>query len=205
MNKASLLLSLLLVACSAAEDGSTKASTNPSTTRSAACKEMQDALCDRLADRCSQLQRVECDDQFQSLFCKSDESAKNCTAAVKDATCDGTPAACQAIADVAPAITLCNQFSEQYCVAAAACGGIDRGTCLQELGSALPCTKAVGISAGYDACKTDVDKASCNEQKLIDLPASCKGVVKLLSTIDPSPTSEWQSVARDVPEDFLAR
>jgi hypothetical protein len=170
-----------------------------STTRSSACLTFQDAECDFQADKCQQLTRAECDASFQSLFCKSDETASACTKALASATCGTSPPECQGIGDTAPALSLCNQFVDVSCTRISGCGAVDKATCLSQEQAVLSCATAVGVAPSFDSCLAEVNSAACNAQKGIDLPASCKGVIKRLM-----PTSPGTSPSMHPALDFLA-
>jgi hypothetical protein len=201
---------MLLALASACSDGDDSGSStrSASTTRSPACKAMQDASCDRLADRCKEAPRAECDDTFQSFFCKSDATATACAKALETASCGGTPPECQGIADTVPAIQLCNEFLDLFCEALASCGKVSKSDCRQQVAGSIPCSEAVGILPSYDTCKVDLPEQSCDASGNIALPESCKGVVKVNTAAAPTsapPGLGWQTSTAVSPGGLLPR
>lgn len=200
-----LALPLLFVLACSDGGGGTSRNQSASSTRSPACKEMQAAICDRLADQCQLTTRSDCDDVFQSIFCKSDVLANSCASAYKKAPCGETPTACRGVADLAPAIKICNQFVDQVCTKVANCGALTKEDCIKESVDSLNCNQVVGISPTYDTCEEELPKAVCNKDKSIDLPVSCEGIIKKkaqsISELDTS--LKWQSVISEVPDGWM--
>ena len=137
--------------------------------RSTTCKAWQDATCDFLADKCQAQSRAECDELYQSLFCKDDSTMQACVGKLSQASCPSPidlPAECKDINDVAPVAAYCKDVADQ-----AAC----ESEVAVEL--AATCASAVGLSATADQCLLQLRTHACGGQA----PASCKGVIKVLS------------------------
>ena len=123
-------------------------------------------MCDYLADRCQQMTRAECDDTFQSMFCKDDATMKACTAALASAACDPLPAACKSVADPQPAIDWCESFVDVYCTRFEACKMGTKASCISASASALDCSLAVGIGPTADDCMAALPKTPCDQMAL---------------------------------------
>jgi len=173
----------VLVGCS--DDSSSSSGPGaPNTTRSTACLNFQDAACDHLADTCKQFTRADCDDTFQSFFCKTDTQATACAQAFSKAACGSTlPSECNNLADTEAAASLCTSFSNKYCQKAADCGASDKKSCLDSLANTIPCERAIGVLPRYDACLGDL---KCVDGQ-VPLPDSCKGLIKVKSTLVSEP------------------
>src|SRR5687768_2677752 len=91
---------------------------------SAACRDLQDALCDFAADTCRVTDRTSCDDMFRGIECKSDATASNCANALQSASCGTGAFGCdlQSVVDAAPAIARCEALVSAVCERTSECG-----------------------------------------------------------------------------------
>ena len=151
--------------------------------RSTTCKAWQDATCDFLADKCQAQSRAECDELYQSLFCKDDSTMQACVGKLSQASCPSPidlPAECKDINDVAPVAAYCKDFARGICKWGVRCkAAADQAACESEVAVELAatCASAVGLSATADQCLLQLRTHACGGQA----PASCKGVIKVLS------------------------
>jgi hypothetical protein len=169
---------IVALACFSGCSGSSKSDDGAKSTRSPTCLKWQDAVCDYLADQCHALTRADCDDLYQATYCKDDATMQKCMNAIGTASCPDTPAECTGVVDTEPAIAWCQDFLDAYCAAAETCKLSSKSECLSASAGKLNCANAVGIGPTADQCMTDLGATPCNQ--LTALPASCKGVIKLV-------------------------
>ncbi|MBX3131305.1 MAG: hypothetical protein KF718_31585 [Polyangiaceae bacterium] len=172
------LLSLVLCGMACSSGGSGGGGGGGSGARTDVCLAWQDAACDHFADQCATFSRAECDDFFQSLYCKSDSVMQACMDALPGASCTSLPVACENVADPQPAVNWCTDFIGRYCDRAAACGLASLAECVNAVQSSLNCSLAVGIGPSSGQCHSDLAAASCAQIES-SLPSSCSGVIKL--------------------------
>ena len=177
-----VLVLLVLGACSStsspagnggfnSQDGG---STN-GTSRSSTCIAWQKAECDFIADRCKQMSRADCDDQFSAIFCTSDDGKLSaCMQVLPTATCGTTPMACGGTLDAAPAIAACNAYLERVCAHDVKCMAATKDECLTAAKQQIDCSRAVGAKPALDACFTKLDALACGTTAL---PDECKGAI----------------------------
>ncbi len=143
--------------------------------RSPTCKAALSSICDHMADRCMELTRAECDNQFGALFCVDDRLAA-CTGALPNADCGGLPDECSGVGDSAPAVQFCGEFLDKLCSQAVACDP-SMGTkqdCLSQAGQQIDCSSAIGVRASGDQCLSDLPNHPCMST---GLPTSCEAVL----------------------------
>ena len=142
-----------------------------------ACREWQDAACDHFADACGAVDRKTCDQQYQSVTCRSDKVAQQCSRMLHSVSCGQASADCL-LSDVAnpdPAQQACEDLAESYCERTVKCGlADDKQACIDQSASLLPCSRAVGYQLGFETCLADIDKADCSA---LTLPQSCDSVI----------------------------
>jgi len=160
-----------LTACGSSDSG---ASAAPPGRGSAACHEWQSALCDAQS-RCGASAAVvaTCRDQAAGTTCQSDQAASDCATTLAAPGC-AFPAECQikAMADPAPALTACAQYTDTVCSGAQRCGD-DKATCLADPTIATVCTGVIGYKTAFEACISAINALSCSAQMA---PAVCEGV-----------------------------
>jgi hypothetical protein len=159
-----------LVACGGAESRST-----PEEGRgSAACRQWQDSVCD-WSDRCQALDRDVCDEQFQGVVCKSDETARECTTAFDSAPCDGTPPQCglSQVADPAPAARACDRLTADFCRRSVECGiSATEDDCLDR--EEVDCSRSIAYKLDYETCLDRIEEIECT---IVRLPQICEAVI----------------------------
>jgi hypothetical protein len=141
------------------------------------CHVWQDAACDHFADRCGALPRDICDEQYQSVTCRSDAVAKTCAAELKTAACGAATADCliDSVADVQPATDACNSLFERFCERSTTCGASDSmDMCLADPNMTMLCLKAVGFRLDFEKCLDEIDMAACES---FSLPQICSDVI----------------------------
>lgn len=181
---ASGFVGLLLLACSGSSSGDGGGGSNYASKRSSTCLAWQDSMCDFIADKCQAQARADCDELYQSLFCKDDGTMQSCIGTLSTATCPSpldVPAACKGINDPAPVADYCKDFAREVCEFGVRCKETsDQAGCEAQVAVELAstCNAGVGLSATADQCLADLGTLACGEKA----PASCSGVVKVLSS-----------------------
>lgn len=168
------LICLSLIACDGDDPGA-----EPPGRGTAACRDVQDALCDFGADRCHVVDRATCDAMFQGIECKDDAVASNCANALNSATCtSGGVAGCnlEAIVDPAPAVARCNALVDAVCERTAECG-VSSADCSMDAMQGFSCDQAIAIDLRYEMCLEAIDTIACEG---FALPPSCMDVVRVL-------------------------
>lgn len=181
----SLLLIGVEAGCGGSYDdgGSAGAGTKYASKRSLTCRQWQDAMCDFIADECQAQTRPECDELYQSLFCRDDATMSACLGALGSASCASpaeVPVECREINDAAPVLEYCKDFGREVCKWGVRCQqATDQAACESQVALDLSdtCAAGVGLSSSADQCLTDLQTHACGSEG----PASCKGVIKLLS------------------------
>src|SRR5262249_30632209 len=109
---AAALLTLTLSCSSPSNNGSS----GPVGRGTAACNQWQTAICGWVT-RCGAPLGTACAEQADAISCISDQKAQDCATALNGAGCTAPPAGCDLsdLADPAPAITACNQFTDELC------------------------------------------------------------------------------------------
>lgn len=144
----------------------------------AACRDLQDALCDFAADQCSVTDRTSCDDMFRGIECKSDEVASACANALNGAMCVSGAAGCdlESVIDPAPAVERCHTLVSAVCARTEECG-LTAADCSLEMMQGLSCDQAVSIDLRYEACLEAIDMLACEG---FAVPQVCANVVRVL-------------------------
>jgi hypothetical protein len=163
-----------LVAC----NGDDVPGAEPPGRGSAACRDLQDALCDFAADRCGVTDRTSCDDMFRGIECTSDEVASTCANTLNGAMCVSGAGGCDlaAVIDEAPAIARCEALVSAVCERTVACG-IDATDCALDMTQGLSCDQAVSIDLRYEECLEAIDMLACEG---FAVPQVCASVVRVL-------------------------
>lgn len=146
---------------------------------SESCRVWQDAACDHFADECEAVDRALCDQQYQSITCRSDKVADKCTKMLRAASCGSASPDCllSGVADPDPAHAACEELADRFCERALECGlARDKQPCVDSATSVLVCERAVGFQLGFEKCLKDVDKADCTA---LVMPPSCEAVIVL--------------------------
>lgn len=141
---------------------------------SAACRIWQDSVCD-WADRCEALPRDACDEQFQAVTCRSDDTANECSRQFDAASCQIVPARCglDAIADPAPAARACAALTSAICKRSAMCGlSQSEEDCLKR--EMVDCSRSVAFTLDYETCIDEVEKLECG---VFVIPEICESVI----------------------------
>ncbi len=141
---------------------------------SAACRIWQDSVCD-WADRCEALTRDACDEQFQGVTCRSDETAKECSRQFDSASCQTLPPRCglDAIADPAPAAKACAALTSLICKRSAMCGtSTTEEECLTR--ESVDCSRSLAFKLDYETCIDEVEKLQCD---VLVIPEICESVI----------------------------
>jgi hypothetical protein len=141
------------------------------------CRVWQDAACDHFADACGAVDRVTCDQQYQSVTCRSDKVAANCTKMLRSVDCGGASPDCllSGVADPNPAQAACEDLADSFCARSVECGlELDMEVCLTSSSNVLPCARAVGFQLSFETCIDDIDNADCSA---LALPLSCDSVI----------------------------
>lgn len=147
---------------------------------SVACQEWQYALCEYAFDTCISQSgtREQCEDQYGSMECLSDESALACAEKFKAAdNCTVSLEGCDFsdIANPQPAADACNEMNrlqcEQWINTCDSTMKIDE--CLDELEAKVYCDKAIGIDSSYEECLKAIENLDCDDE----YPTVCKGVI----------------------------
>jgi hypothetical protein len=145
---------------------------------SAACRDLQDALCDFAADECRVTDRVSCDDMFRGIECTSDAVASRCANALNSAACGTGAAGCdlESIIDPAPAVARCEALVAAVCERTTECG-ISASDCALDMIQGFSCDQAIAIDLRYEACLEAIDMLACEG---FALPAVCANIVRVL-------------------------
>lgn len=144
---------------------------------SESCRVWQDAACDHFADSCSAVDRDICDQQYQSVTCRSDKVADSCTKMLRSVPCGGASPDCllSGVADPDPAQAACEELADRFCDRSIECGfAREKQACLDSSTNFLPCTRALGYQLNFEKCLKDIDKADCSA---LTLPPSCDSVI----------------------------
>jgi hypothetical protein len=144
---------------------------------SESCRIWQDTACDHFADACGAVDRAICDQQYQSVTCRSDKLAQSCTKMLRSVTCGGASPDCLLgdVADPDPAKAACTDLADSFCERSVECGfESDKQACLDSTASFLPCSRAVGFQLSFETCLGDIEKADCSA---LTLPLSCDSVI----------------------------
>jgi hypothetical protein len=143
------------------------------------CRIWQDAACDHFADACNAVDRALCDQQYQSVTCRSDKVANNCTKMFRSASCGSASPDCLlgGVADPDPAQAACEELADRFCERALECNlASDKQPCVDSATSVLVCDRAVGYQLSFERCLKDIDKADCSA---LVMPPSCDSVIVL--------------------------
>jgi hypothetical protein len=170
------VLFALLSACSSDPDGATDDADAGAVGRgSAACHEWQKAYCD-WNTTCNGPSAA-CE-QVKGIYCKSDDDASRCAAAMPSATCPALPADCDVgvIADRSWAQKACEDFAASFCARVDACLTGTEEPCMDQVKSVLDCVKALGVTLSYEQCMSSVPNMDC---KTLTVPPACRGVLLL--------------------------
>ncbi len=185
MTRAALgLVGLLLLACSGSSSGDGGGGSNYASKRSSTCSAWQDSMCDFVADKCQAQARADCDELYQSLFCKDDATMQTCIGTLSAATCPTpftVPEECKQINDPAPVGAYCQEFARAVCKFGVRCKETsDQAGCEAQVAVELAstCNAGVGLSPTADQCLADLGTLACGQQA----PPSCSGVIKVLSS-----------------------
>lgn len=141
-------------------------------------------MCDFIADKCQAQARADCDELYESLFCKDDATMQSCIGTLGAATCPTpleVPAQCKSINDPAPVADYCKDFAREVCKFGVRCGETsDQAGCEAQLAVdlAATCNSGVGLAATADQCLSDLGTLACGSEA----PASCSGVIKVLQS-----------------------
>jgi hypothetical protein len=76
----------------------------------------------------------------------------------------------------------CQAFASAVCSKFVTCQlASSMSSCVSEFGKALECNRAVGVSATYDSCLSDINAATCDQVRASpsDLPPSCSKTIKI--------------------------
>ena len=144
---------------------------------SEACRVWQDAACDHFADTCHAIDRTTCDEQYQSVTCRSDKVAENCTNMLESVSCGGASPDCLlgGVADPNPAQAACKDLVENFCERSVECGlSSDMQGCVDSSASSVQCGRAVGYQLNFETCLDDISKIDCSA---LTLPQSCASVI----------------------------
>ena len=93
------------------------------------------------------------------------------------------PVACEAA---------CNQLINDTCVFADRCKVASKADCLAQSTGALDCSKAIGVTASFPTCVSELPAAVCPTGAFA-LPTSCKGTIKLFQTAPPEQGPGWHA------------
>ena len=142
---------------------------------SAACNEWQSAYCGLLVKCQSPNANALCE-QVRGISCKSDTDATQCADLINATGCAAPPAVCDVggIADPAPAKKACEDFNAAFCERFDECQPGSLATCLAEVKMSLNCDTIIGISAGFEACMSQIPQMACSNPML---PEVCRGVL----------------------------
>ena len=141
------------------------------------CKIWQDAACDHFADSCHAVDRTTCDAQYQSVTCRSDKVANNCTKMLRSVSCGGASPDCLlgGVADPNPAQAACQDLVENFCERSVECGlATDMQGCVDSSASLVKCDRALGYQLSFETCLDDISKIDCSS---LVLPESCDSVI----------------------------
>jgi len=168
----SLFLIMMGSGCSG-DNGSSNANTTGRGTPT--CNDWQSAYCGWLA-KC-QGPAVACD-QAKSIYCKSDAEAKRCADALASSACSSSPEKCELtdLADPAPAAKACENFGVILCQREEVCQRGTKEACLDLFKNVLDCTRAIGVSLGYEQCMSEFPNIPCAS---MSGPPVCIGVLLL--------------------------
>lgn len=166
-----LIAILLLSACIGGNDRADQGRGTES------CRIWQDAACDHFADSCSAVDRGTCDKQYQSVSCRSDKVANNCTKMLRSVSCGGASPDCLlgGVADPDPAQSACQDLVESFCERSVECGlSTDMQGCVESSATLVKCDRALGYQLSFETCLDDIDKIDCSA---LVLPESCDSVI----------------------------
>jgi len=166
----------LLSACSSDPDGATDANDAGAMGRgSAACHEWQQSYCEW--NSACQGPAVGCE-QVKGIYCKSDDDAQRCAAAMKSSSCTELPAGCDVgvLADRDRAQKACEDFAASYCERVDACLTGPHDPCIEQVATVLDCMRALGVTLSYEQCMSAVPTMDC---KTLAVPPPCRGVLLL--------------------------
>jgi hypothetical protein len=142
-----------------------------------ACRIWQDAICDHFADECNVVDRKQCDRQYQSVTCRSDDIADRCADMLKSADCGEARQDCliDGVANPEPAQAACDSLVDTYCERSTACGVSDNKEKCKTTSSMLAqCGKAVGYQLSYESCLEEIPNIDCS---VLQLPEPCSDVI----------------------------
>jgi hypothetical protein len=142
-----------------------------------ACRAWQDAACDHFADQCGAVDRALCDRQYQSVTCRSDEVADNCTSNLRSVQCGGASPNCLlgVVANPEPAQVACADLVSTFCERSMACGiSSDKQRCVEQSNSVVPCDRAIGYQLSYERCIEEIPQIACAD---LALPMECQSVI----------------------------
>ncbi len=147
---------------------------------SEACQDWQYAICKFMINKCGvpSERRKQCEDQYGSFECISDQTASSCVESFETASscdekllqqCDWTK-----IADTQAAIDGCDVLNEAQCEYAIRCDTrMAMEECMDEIESTNDCSTAIGLSASYEECLSAIQDLSCGEPS----PPACTRAV----------------------------
>ena len=163
---------LVVVGCS-----SSSSDDAPKGRGSDACRQWQSAVCG-WGSRCELSAEMmnNCKKQAPGTTCKSDELASSCAASLKSNACTTPPTGCDIrdLADPAPAVEACNQYTDAFCTSVERCGGGTKADCLADPDVAALCTDAIAYTLGFESCIAQLKTVSCTATAL---PEVCDGVI----------------------------
>ena len=144
---------------------------------SEACRIWQDAVCDHFADECGAVDRGVCDQQYQSVTCRSDQVADRCTDMLRSADCGEAKQECliDGVANPEPAQAACDSLVESFCERSTMCGvSASMQSCLDSSSMLVQCGRAVGYQLTFETCLEEIPSIDC---EVLQLPAPCDDVI----------------------------
>jgi len=144
---------------------------------SEACRIWQDAVCDHFADECDAVDRSVCDEQYQSVTCRSDEVARSCTRMLRGADCGEARPDCliDGVANPEPAQAACDSLVESFCERSTVCGvSTSKQSCLDSSSNLIQCGRAVGYQLSFESCLEEIPNIDCS---ILQLPEPCDDVI----------------------------
>ena len=165
------VLGMLAIGACSDDDGQSQP---PAGRGSATCHTWQSAYCS-FVTKC-QGPAAACE-QAKAIVCASDAQAQSCASALSSATCTSAPANCDLrdVADPAPAQKSCEDLRLALCQRSEECQPGSRDTCIEQVKTAIDCTKVIGIMLAYESCLPEIAKLSC--ATMATLPPVCMGVL----------------------------
>jgi hypothetical protein len=145
---------------------------------SEACQAWQYSICEYLFDTCNlgNGTRAQCEQQYGSMVCLSDQTATTCAEAFQNADCTSPPLACDfdTVVDPQPAIDGCNAVIEAECARWLDCDMTDTvESCREEMSGTYNCDDAMGLAPWYEECLEKIDNRGCADLP----PEGCDGLI----------------------------